>query len=556
MINKRLLTFCILISLSVHGLFLLFIRHHSVWFVQPLDSRPAQASVSQRKQAILKETFLALTKKEPTSAIEPKTIANSESFSQELPPFHNTPAAHHPRTFTQSKLIYSTPTFSTISPSHPSKLELNLPELMVLTHPQPKEIHAPVAFPRQHLQTASMSQLNGPHFEPLQMQLVHPDRTPTSMDLVDQNISRKPLLTIPNVSMPSFPTLNELETSIYSDYFDLDLVCLPKEKGPGYLFAVTLLPRADLNLPKLRQQYYFLIDRANSIQKDRLSATKNAVLKALEMLAPDDTFNIIAFDSKVDKLFSCPKSPDVISISQAKIFLDQVNLGSFFAPADLYNPLLLTLPNPVRDDEVNTAILLTDGENLSKKSSIRAILQAWTRQNNGAVSLFTVGMNNDPQKSTLHLTSAFNRGQFFGSPTQRGLKRKLLKLMQNIQTPLAKNITVRGISKSQNSSIELHAGFRTSPHMYLDQPFVIIGQCDANDEFILFVQGRLKDRWMNIKKNISFINAKKGGTSLLEEWAVQKAFQAYESYVQDNNPHHLTEAENVLRPYHIQPAFR
>ena len=93
-------------------------------------------------------------------------------------------------------------------------------------------------------------------------------------------------------------------------------------------------------------------------------------------------------------------------------------------------------------------------------------------------------------------------------------------------------------------------------HLYLDQPFVIIGSCESMDDFILFVQGRLKERWMHIKKKISFVNAKKGGDTLKQQWALQQAYQCYERYVVDDNPDHLSQARQLLEPFDIQPAFQ
>src|SRR5690606_37947021 len=103
--------------------------------------------------------------------------------------------------------------------------------------------------------------------------------------------------------------------------------------GKGYVFALTLIPKPDLNLPKIRQHYTFLIDRSNSIQRERLLATKNAVHKALEELEPDDTFNIIVFDTKIEKLSPVPLPYSAESLAHAEAFLEKINLGSFFSPA-------------------------------------------------------------------------------------------------------------------------------------------------------------------------------------------------------------------------------
>ena len=309
-----------------------------------------------------------------------------------------------------------------------------------------------------------------------------------------------------------------------------------------------------MRLPKIKQHYTFLIDRANSIQRERLLATKSAVLSALNELDSDDTFNIIVFDSKLEKAFAQNLPPDSVSLAQARSFLDKIQLGSFFAPADLYNPLFLTLPYPAKENEIYTAILLTDGEALSKKNSIRSILYTWTMQNSGKICLYTLGMSGDPNLANLDAASALNRGRLAYSPTKRGIKRKLLKTMRNIHSPIAKNLSAKAISTS-GAAIELFPKGAQIPHLYLDQPIVILGSCESLDDFILFVQGRCKDSWFNIKKRVSFINAKKGGSSLRKEWALQQAYSCYENYIRDDNPEHLAKARELLSPFDIQLAF-
>ena len=93
------------------------------------------------------------------------------------------------------------------------------------------------------------------------------------------------------------------------------------------------------------------------------------------------------------------------------------------------------------------------------------------------------------------------------------------------------------------------------PHLYLEQPYVILGSAETLDDFILFVQGRIKGKWLNIKKTVSFLNAKRGSQSLKGEWALQRAYRLYELYLRDDNPGHLAEARLLLEPYDAQIAF-
>jgi hypothetical protein len=75
------------------------------------------------------------------------------------------------------------------------------------------------------------------------------------------------------------------------------------------------------------------------------------------------------------------------------------------------------------------------------------------------------------------------------------------------------------------------------------------------DDFILFVQGRLNGEWLHIKKTISFLNGKKGGSALKAEWALQKTYALYEQYLIDDNPGHLAEARALLEPLNLRAPF-
>lgn len=436
---------------------------------------------------------------------------------------------------------------------HPFSVDASLASLKL----PPPEPSPPPRMPTEQSETLILnSPATPPCDTPAAALIAYDDRSLIRTPLLaDSEVRKKASLAIPQPPLPAFPSLAALDTYSYSDSFDLDIVCNPREDGKGYLFAATLIPKSDLHLPPIRQHYSFLIDRANSIQRERLIATKHAVLRALEELDPDDTFNIVVFDSKVEKAFAQNLTPNPASLAEAKAFLDKIQLGSFFTPADLYNPLFLTLPHPVKEDEIYTTILITDGENLAKKNGMRSVLYTWTMQNSGKTALYTLGMNGDAKLASLDAASALNKGKLYFSPTKRGLKRKLLRLMKNIHSPVAKNLAARAIGTASATTIELFPKGNKIPHLYLDQPIVILGSCDALDDFILFVQGRCKNCWFNIKKSVSFINAKKGGSSLRKEWALQQAYLCYERYIQDDNPKHIEEAKELLAPFDIQLAF-
>lgn len=518
----------------------------------------------KEKDQILKETFIAAPSTESQGEPEkpqpqPETLATSLLKSEPMPMMRETAALESllPTTpFPTDELLTSNQTLSfTLPAEERMNLFEHLPKDLIIPSP-PRQMSLTPILPPTPLATHIILESTSPSAPPEAPALAVRASEPP---LITSTLSENSLLPktpsfLPAPSLPKLPSLSDLETTSYSEYFDAELVFSPREDG-GAIFALTLIPRHDLNLTPIRQNYFFLIDKSNSIQGDRLATTKSAIQKAIEEIDGDDTFNIIAFDSKMEKAFPSSVRLTADSIRKAKEFLEKIELGSFFSQADLFKPLFLTIPSVVKEDELYTAVLLTDGENLSRKGTSHSILNDWTRYNDGRVSLFAVALGGDNQLSTLDTASAFNRGKVFSSPTKRGIKRKLLKLMKTIHAPVAKNLSCRGIARAPKAKVEIFPKGPLAPHLYLNEPYVIVGETDSMDDFILFVQGRINGEWLHIKKSISFINGKKGGSSLKAEWALQKAYELYDRYLSDGNSKHIAEARKLLEPHDLRSPF-
>lgn len=562
--KRKILSVCIAASLLSHIISLLFIQTHSFWNSAPSSSQganPSLASIEKlESDKILREAFQESFAEEGKESFsqEPQPESSAISFMPlviqpiERPPIpipSNEPSIDLKHEFAIKSPL---PSF-TLPPIEPLNLFEHLPkDLIVPSSSYGDSFQRTPSF----LPKAPIAFVGAPAPKKAAPSPVQYSPSLLTPSLHESSSSHQIAPSFLFTNLPEFPSLEDLGVSSYSDFFETEIVFSPLENGEGYVFALTLVPQPGLNLPKLRQHYSFLIDRSNSIQKERLSAVKNALLIALEELDLEDSFNIIAFDSKIEKLSPAPLPATSASIRAAKHFLDQVQLGSFFSTANLCKPLLLTVPAAYQDDGLHTAILFSDGESLNKKTVQREIALDWTRYNNGRVSLFAIGVGGDPHLATLDAATAFNRGKVVYPPTKRGIKRKLLKLMKSIGTPIAKNLTATAIPRSSQTKILFYPKPHQMPSLYLNEPYVILGTIDKLDNFILFIQGKLKNRWLNIRKNISFVNAKRGDASLKAEWALQQAYSLYEKYLYDLNPDHLAEAQALLQPHDLETAFQ
>ncbi len=161
-------------------------------------------------------------------------------------------------------------------------------------------------------------------------------------------------------------------------------------------------------------------------------------------------------------------------------------------------------------------------------------------------------MSQDRQLATLEMFSDLNGGKVVASSTLRGMKRHLIKLIKNLQYCIAKDICIKTYSKDQKVEILYPKNMRG---LYLDQPIVILARSDKKEDFTLFLQGKGHDKWLNIKKRISFSQAKKAGEPLKKKIAQYEANKCYEYYLKDYDKKHLTRAEKILKDYDLTRAF-
>ncbi len=570
--HKKFLFGSIFISLFLHLAEIHFLQYHALWFSSPIaleetENNWAASMEKKDKDQILKEAFDLPPLHPPQASslknVSPHSIAPSPVEKNIAIPLASKQPLNHPTheivfsqiSFPETALAQAKKIAPPLkSPQESISLLLHLPkEPLLPSNPPPIAWETPCPLPQTNLfLTLKEPPSKAPETPPLA-------KTNLGVKSIASSWKPKPFtgspLKEPSIpSLPKIPSLSELQTGSYSDSFETELVFFEKENGE-YLFALTLIPREDLELTPLKQNYIFLLDRSNSIQKERLTASKNAVRKAIGELKEDDQFNVIAFDQKVDKL--APTMLPVSSATTAKAhdFLNKIELGSFFSQKNLYKPLFLTVPQSLNPDEIYTAILITDAENLSQKTMMQSLISEWTYMNHGKVALYTIGMNEDSHLDSLNMIASFNRGKSISSPTYRGLKRKLLKLMKTIHSPIAKNISCKAISRFEKDGIELFPKSTHTPHLFQGEPYTILGTTRSLHDFVLFVQGRLNGKWLHIKKHISFAEAKKGNPSLKSEWAQYKAFNLYEKYLEGGGSPFLAEASSLLKDHELPNIF-
>ncbi len=341
----------------------------------------------------------------------------------------------------------------------------------------------------------------------------------------------------------------------WNNDFDVDVIFLPNPEGEGYIFSLSVQPSYDFSSHSLRQNLYFIIDRSHSVQKHRFAVFKRAVLKALASMQQGDTFNIIIMDKKL-VTFS-PKSHPVTmkNIQAAEEFLDKEEAGGLFATGEIYTSLEKVLSIVPENEEIHTAILLTDGKSSLNSERKQKALKKWVEKNNGKLALYTAAVGRDNDLVGLDMLSSISGGKLLYSDTHASFPRKLAKLILDLKDPIAKDLMITAIPHNPHSHIEFYAAGSHLPALYSHHPYLLIGQIDDPCVFDLVIQGRHRDQWVAIKKNVSFIEGQKGSQALESDWSAQHANRYYAKFLQEGKAAHLKEAKEILKKSRREIAF-
>ncbi|MCH9632000.1 MAG: hypothetical protein S4CHLAM6_03230 [Chlamydiae bacterium] len=341
-----------------------------------------------------------------------------------------------------------------------------------------------------------------------------------------------------------------------SSDFTVQVEYAPQIDADGFVFKLSLRPKPHKHFKRIKQNLFFLIDRSHSIPIKHYLAAKDAVSNALDYLNLEDSFNILIFDDKVAKLSSKNLVCSPKNIKLAKQFLKNQKHGGFFATTDLYSSLDKIVPDVVKEDEVNTAILLSDGDTYLTKQKQRKTLNYWSQKNKGKVSLFSLAIGKNKNISLLDLLSIFNKGSMRAAFSPATISNELLMLVQSLHSPIGKDLTVTGLPHNKLATLKVYPGQERLPNLYENLEYVLYGTIDQASDFTLFLQGRYYDHWLDIKKSISLSKGTLGDSQSLKKGVIlQQAYGEYEQYLRSGHPGFLEKAKSLLKPVNLPLAF-
>ncbi|SCA58893.1 hypothetical protein AB751O23_AY_00090 [Chlamydiales bacterium SCGC AB-751-O23] len=365
-------------------------------------------------------------------------------------------------------------------------------------------------------------------------------------DFLEENPRLEDLSHLPDISEIDQENQSGYGKNVAShDDFSIQLN-YAKRANASTLFELKLIPKKGAAFKRIKQNIYFLVDRSSSISKGKFEAFKKAVATSLESLHPEDEFNILLFDESIQKFSETMTAKTKNNLQQAQDFLKNEAHGGLFASTDLYSSLDKIIPSNPPENQVNLAILLTDGDTYLDISGQRKTIYDWTKKNNRKVSLFTFASGNKNNLPLLELLSTFNKGSLFHTNFHSQLPNRLNDFIISRRNPIGKDIIINAITKNDQTGITLFPRGDRLPDLYENTPYSVYGEISQQDDFVIFLQGRHYQQWLNIKQKVEFDQAVESKVEVTNNWTLHRALDYYEKYLKEGILSDLRQANHLL----------
>ena len=198
-----------------------------------------------------------------------------------------------------------------------------------------------------------------------------------------------------------------------------------------YFFHIFSPQRTDLGGEVMAKEIIFVLDKSGSMSGNKISQLKSAFDEIINQLHSKDSFNIIMFDSVIEKYKS-----DLIRASERNKLdaVDYINEVEARGATNINEALLSAL-------DMFSLVMLTDGLPTMGETNTKTIRQNVLENNNAKVTLYCLGFGFDLDFPFLKAMSLENFGIAFRIYENKDASAQITDFYDTISTPLLRGLT-------------------------------------------------------------------------------------------------------------------
>lgn len=251
----------------------------------------------------------------------------------------------------------------------------------------------------------------------------------------------------------------------------------------------------------ISRELILVIDTSGSMSGDAIIQAKAALKHALAGLLPQDRFNILQFNSGVDKWSDVAMPATAINLGRAQNYVNrlQANGGTEMSIA-LDAALKSEADIDNEQDLLRQVLFITDGAVANE-----AMLFEQIEAQLGESRLFTVGIGSAPNAHFMQRAAQLGRGTYSYIGKLDEVNQKVVNLLEKIEKPQVTDVDLR----FSDGSVPDYWPVRI-PDLYAHEPLLVAVKLPRYVSNDLFIQGQLAGQFWQRRLSLNATEEAKG----------------------------------------------
>ncbi len=239
--------------------------------------------------------------------------------------------------------------------------------------------------------------------------------------------------------------------------------CTSISEGGATVLITALPPRLTDDSEPSPREFIFVIDRSGSMSGEPLIQARNALRSCLRSMGPQDTFNIQAFDDRIE-WFSQSANPVVqAAVERADKWLERLDARGGTDILGAIDSVLMIGSDPERQRYI---VFLTDGAVSADDEALRRV-----QRQLGRARLFTFGIGPSVNRSLLMRMAELGHGTAEFLQLNEDIEEAIIRFQDRVAYPVLQDITLNweGVTPWDVYPARL-------PDLYIGQPLELVAR--------------------------------------------------------------------------------